>query len=106
MTAKLAKIVLSIVVGMLGLVLVMTMLACSGPVAALRDIQQEESGTLVASPPSDVLVDASPEEIRADGASNSTIVGTVRDSGCVPVPGAFIAFTTRIACYCNPLLKK
>ena len=97
MTAKLAKIVLSIIVGMFGLVLVMGMLACSGPAAALEeDVGESGGGALIAGPPSTVLVDASPEEIRADGQSNSTITGRVRDSTCMTVAGAFLAFTTSL----------
>jgi len=97
MTAKLAKIVLSITAGMFGLVLVMGMLAGVGSVAALEeDVGESGGGALVAGTPTDVLVDASPGEIRADGESNSTISSTVRDAGCSPLPGAFIAFTTNL----------
>ena len=97
MTAKLAKIVLSIVIGMLGLVLVMSMLAGAGPATALEeDAGQVGGSAVVAGVPSDVLVGASPDEIRGDGESNSTITSTVRDAGCSPVPGAFIAFTTSL----------
>jgi hypothetical protein len=96
MTAKLAKIVLSVIVGMFGLALVMSMLAGAGPAPALKDIEQKGDDTLAAAPPSDVLVDASPGEIRADGESNATITGTVRDAGCSPLPGAFLAFTTSL----------
>jgi hypothetical protein len=110
MTTKLVKIVLSIVVGMLGLVLVMTMLACSGPAAAregtvgegdsapvarVEGPGEDAGGTLAAGAPTDVIVEPHPDEILADGDSNSTIKGTV-ESSCVPVPGAFIAFTTSL----------
>ncbi len=96
MTAKLAKILLSIIAGMFGLVLAMSMLIRVGTVAALEEDPGHGGGALVAGIPTDVLVAAYPEEIRADGASNSTITGTVRDPGCSPVPGAFIAFTTSL----------
>jgi len=96
MIAKLAKIVLSIAAGMLGLVLVMAMLAGAGPVAAKEDIGQHGGGTLAAGPPTDVIVDASPEEIRADGTSTSTITATVRDAACQGVPGTFVVFTTTL----------
>ncbi|MGA9351890.1 MAG: invasin domain 3-containing protein, partial [Anaerolineae bacterium] len=96
MTTKLAKIVLSIVVGMLGLVLVMVVLAGAGPAVAMEDVEQDGGSALVAGPPHVVEVDASPTEIRADGDSNSTITGTVKDSDGLGVPGAFIAFTTTL----------
>jgi len=73
MTAKLAKIVLSVVVGVLGLVLVMVVLAGAAPVAALDDAGQSDGSTLLADLPSHVEVNADPEEIRADGYSNATI---------------------------------
>ncbi len=96
MTAKLTKIVLSTVIGILGLVLVMAVLAGAGPVTALDEVGQDGGSASAAGVPSDVLVGASPEEIRGDGESNSTITSTVRDAGCGPVPGAFIAFTTSL----------
>jgi len=95
MTAKLAKIVLSVVVGMLGLVLVMVALAGAEPVAARDDAGQSGGSTLLAGVPSHVEVNADPGEIRADGYSNSTVIATV-ESGCDPVPGAFVVFTTTL----------
>ncbi len=96
MTAKLAKIVLSIIVGMLGLVLVMVVLAGAGPEAARDDAGQSGGSTLLAGVPHVVEVDASPTEIRADGDSTSTSTGTVKDSDGSTVPGAFVAFTTTL----------
>jgi adhesin/invasin len=99
MIAKLAKIVLSIVAGMLGLVLVMMVLAGAGPVGAMEDIGQDGGGALAAGlPVTPVTVEmaAFPTEIRADGYSHSTITGTVKDSGGFGVSGAFIAFTTTL----------
>ncbi len=95
MIAKLMKIVLSIVAGTLGLVLVMAMLSGAGPAAALEDAGNDATVSAAGSP-NDVLVGAYPEEIRADGYSHSTVTGTVRDAGCGPVPGAFMAFTTTL----------
>jgi len=95
MTTKLAKIVLSVVAGMLGLVLVMAVLAGAGPAVAMEDGGQGGGDALVAGTPNAVLVDASPSDIRADGSSHSAIAGTVM-SGCAPLPGAFIAFTTTL----------
>ncbi|MBM4464474.1 MAG: hypothetical protein FJ014_02710 [Chloroflexi bacterium] len=95
MTAKLTKIVLSVIAGMLGLVLVMVILAGTGPVAALDDAGQNGDGVLVAGPPTDVLVSASPEEVRADGTSTSTITARVHETG-TPVQGAFVVFTTTL----------
>jgi len=96
MTAKLAKIVLSIAAGMLGVVLVMTMLACSGPAAAREDIEGNSGSALAAGSPHTVAVAASPTRIRADGASTAAITGTVKDEWNQWVSDAFIALTTSL----------
>jgi len=95
MIAKLMKIVLSMVAGTLGLVLVMAMLSAAEPAAALEDAGND-APVAAAGSPNNVLVAAYPEPIRADGYSNSTITGTVRDGAWNPVAGAFVAFTTTL----------
>ena len=95
MTAKLAKIVLTIIAGLCGVVLVMSFLAGAGPVVAMEDVGQDDGGAVVAAAPSNVLVDASPGEIRADGSSTSTITARVYET-ITPVQGAFVAFTTTL----------
>ncbi len=94
MKAKLARIVLSTIVGVLGLVMVMVFLGSAGPVAA-RDDAGRSGDALLAVAPSDLLVDASPGEIRADGSSASNITARVYEGG-TPVQGAFVAFTTTL----------
>ena len=74
----------------------MAVLSGAEPAVALEEDRGSDAGIQTAGAPSDVLVDAHPKEIRADGYSHSSITGTVRDASWNPVPGAFVAFTTTL----------
>jgi len=104
--ARLARVWLSAVAGLLWMTLLMAALATAGPATARDDwghvpvaLREEPGagGVRMASIPSTVTVTATPDNILADGVSTSTITAMVRDILGNPVPdGVFVGFTTTL----------